>query len=164
MLRKLLTNSHKTFIVGNPNTCTIRCNHRIPATLYTLEIWFVACIYNFKYRTKRRYKIIIIICKHRPFPSMCRTVNVSNPVRDKTFLFSKTSRWSLPPFLPNHLFNGFQVLSPGVKRPRREVTHWHSSCAEVKEAAHLLPLSVRMVWTAAAPCYHLLTNHGLLRS
>jgi hypothetical protein len=35
---------YESFIVGNNITCTIYCNHRIAATLRTLETWFVSGI------------------------------------------------------------------------------------------------------------------------
>jgi hypothetical protein len=43
-LRELLMQKHKIFITGNNTTCTIYCNHRIAATLYTLDGWFVSSI------------------------------------------------------------------------------------------------------------------------
>jgi hypothetical protein len=33
---------YKTFNMGNKVTCIINCNHRIAATLCTLETWFVS--------------------------------------------------------------------------------------------------------------------------
>jgi len=32
---------YKTFNKGNNTTCAINCNNRIPATIYTVEKWFV---------------------------------------------------------------------------------------------------------------------------
>jgi hypothetical protein len=44
LLKEALTLKYKTFVVGNIITCTINCNHRAVATVYTLQTWFVAGI------------------------------------------------------------------------------------------------------------------------
>jgi hypothetical protein len=36
---------YKTSYMGNIITCSIHCNYRIAATLYTIETWFVSGIY-----------------------------------------------------------------------------------------------------------------------
>ena len=33
---------YRTFVMGNSITCSINCNYRIAATLYTVETWFVS--------------------------------------------------------------------------------------------------------------------------
>jgi hypothetical protein len=44
VFQKVLMWQYKTFVKGHNITCTIYCNHRIAATLYTLETWFVSGI------------------------------------------------------------------------------------------------------------------------
>jgi len=41
-LWKVLMQKYKKFYMGNNITCTICCNHRIAAVLYTLETWVVS--------------------------------------------------------------------------------------------------------------------------
>jgi len=40
----IIMQKHKTFIMGNTNTCSINCCHRIAAALYALGTWFVSRI------------------------------------------------------------------------------------------------------------------------
>ena len=42
LLWKVLLLRYRTFKMGDNITCTINCNNRIAATLYTLETWFVS--------------------------------------------------------------------------------------------------------------------------
>jgi len=42
-LWKVLMQKYKMFNIGNNITCTIRCNYRTAAVLYTLETWAVSC-------------------------------------------------------------------------------------------------------------------------
>ena len=37
--------TYKTFSVGNNITCSINCNYRVAAALYTPETWFVSDIH-----------------------------------------------------------------------------------------------------------------------
>jgi hypothetical protein len=51
---------------------------------------------------------------------------------------------------PSHLYNGYRVSFPGVKRPERGVDNPPSSCAEVKERVELYLYSSTWAFVACS--------------
>ena len=60
LLRELLMQRYKMFIMGNNITCSIYCNHILAATLYALQTWLFQ-VRKCKYTIKVINIIIIMI-------------------------------------------------------------------------------------------------------